>query len=145
MKTLQVLSLQVRLNLGIIAMKEYCALTRVPELEPHHQMQFSVISRLAITPQQGKQSAYFKPCHLGNSIVMVIMEKIGKSLYQAVDEKMMIHTLIVTFIWVDIYIYIYIYIYYNKFKTSNLVIRNNSSPSIGVLQKTNVIYNLNVL
>ena len=31
-------------------------------------------------------------------------------------------------------------IYYNKFKTSNLVIRNNSSPSIGVLQKTNAIY-----
>ena len=31
-------------------------------------------------------------------------------------------------------------IYYNKFKTSNLVIRNNSSPLIGVLQKTNVIY-----
>ena len=26
-------------------------------------------------------------------------------------------------------------IYYNKFKTSNLVIRNNSSPLIGVLQK----------
>ena len=31
-------------------------------------------------------------------------------------------------------------IYYNKFKTSNLVIRNNFPPSIGVLQKTNVIY-----
>ena len=31
-------------------------------------------------------------------------------------------------------------IYYNKFKTSNLVIKDNSSPSIGVLQKTNVIY-----
>ena len=31
-------------------------------------------------------------------------------------------------------------IYYNKFKTSNLVIKNNSPPSIGVLQKTNVIY-----
>ena len=31
-------------------------------------------------------------------------------------------------------------IYYNKFKTSNLVIRNNSPPSIGVLKKTNVIY-----
>ena len=29
---------------------------------------------------------------------------------------------------------------YYKFITSNLVIRNNSSPSIGVLQKTNVIY-----
>ena len=31
-------------------------------------------------------------------------------------------------------------IYYNKFKTSNFVIRNNSSPSIGFLQKNNVIY-----
>ena len=31
-------------------------------------------------------------------------------------------------------------IYYNKFKTFNLVIKNNSSPSIGVLQKTNIIY-----
>ena len=35
-------------------------------------------------------------------------------------------------------------IYYNKFKTSNLVIRNNSPTSIGVLQKkkNNVIYQL---
>ena len=31
-------------------------------------------------------------------------------------------------------------IYYNEFKTSNLVINNNSPPSIGVLQKTNGIY-----
>ena len=31
---------------------------------------------------------------------------------------------------------------YNKLKTSNLIINNNSSPSIGVLQKTNVIYQL---
>ena len=31
-------------------------------------------------------------------------------------------------------------IYYDKFKTSNLVINNNSSASIVVLQKTNVIY-----
>ena len=62
-----------------------------------------------------------------------------------------------TFIYIYIYIYIHILIhrnilptdpnkkikliiYYNKFKTSNLVIRNNSSLSIGVLQKTNVIY-----
>ena len=36
-------------------------------------------------------------------------------------------------------------IYYDKFKTSNLVIRNNSSPSIGVLQKTTLYTNLNVL
>ena len=31
-------------------------------------------------------------------------------------------------------------IYYNKFETCNLVINNNSSPLIGVLQKTNIIY-----
>ena len=31
-------------------------------------------------------------------------------------------------------------IYYNKLKTSNLIIKNNSFPSIGVWQKTNVIY-----
>ena len=31
-------------------------------------------------------------------------------------------------------------IHYNKFKTSNLVINNNSSSSIGVLQKANVKY-----
>ena len=31
-------------------------------------------------------------------------------------------------------------IYYNEFKTSNLIIKNTSSPSIRVLQKTNVIY-----
>ena len=33
-----------------------------------------------------------------------------------------------------------IIIYYNKFKTSNLVIKNNSAPSIGVLHKKKVIY-----
>ena len=31
-------------------------------------------------------------------------------------------------------------IYHNEFKTSNLVFENISSPSIGVLQKNNVIY-----
>ena len=36
-------------------------------------------------------------------------------------------------------------IYYNKFKTSNFVIRNNSSPSIGVLQNSTLYINLNVL
>ena len=34
-------------------------------------------------------------------------------------------------------------IFYDRFKTSNLVINNNSSPSIGVLQKT-LYVNLNV-
>ena len=37
-------------------------------------------------------------------------------------------------------------IYYYKFKTSNFVIKNNSSPSIGILQKKTTLYiNLNVL
>ena len=31
-------------------------------------------------------------------------------------------------------------LYYNKFRTSDLVIKNNSSPSIGVLQETKVMY-----
>ena len=31
-------------------------------------------------------------------------------------------------------------IFYNKFKTSNLVTNSNFSPSVGVLQKTNIIY-----
>ena len=40
----------------------------------------------------------------------------------------------------DPYKKIKVIIYYNKIKTSNLVIRNNSSPSIMALQKTNVTY-----
>ena len=31
-------------------------------------------------------------------------------------------------------------IYYNKFKTFNLIVKNNSSPQTNQLQKTNVIY-----
>ena len=30
--------------------------------------------------------------------------------------------------------------YYNKFKTSTLIIKNNSASSIGVLQNINIIY-----
>ena len=36
-------------------------------------------------------------------------------------------------------------IYHNKFKIFNLFIKNNSSSSIGVLQKTTLYINLNVL
>ena len=36
-------------------------------------------------------------------------------------------------------------LYYNKFKISNLVIKNNSFPLIGVLQKNNVIYQFKCL
>ena len=34
----------VRMNLGMIAMSDF-KINKAPELEPHHQMQFSVISR----------------------------------------------------------------------------------------------------
>ena len=34
---------QVRVDLGVMAMKVYSTLSRYPELEPHHQMQFNVI------------------------------------------------------------------------------------------------------
>ena len=94
------------------------------------------------------------------------LEKLQLKIINSVPSSLIKLVLIVTYcldIHSSIYIYIYIYIilktlihknilptdpnkkikliiYYNKFKTSNLVIRNNSSPSIGVLQKTNVIY-----
>ena len=42
----QVLQLQVRVDLGVMAMKGYSTFPRSPKLEPHHQMQFSVISRI---------------------------------------------------------------------------------------------------
>lgn len=33
--------------------------------------------------------------------------------------------------------------YHTKFNTNNLVIHNNSSPSFGVLQKNNIVYQFN--
>ena len=41
----QLLLLQVRVDLGVMAMKEYSTLSRTLEQEPHYQMQFSVIPR----------------------------------------------------------------------------------------------------
>ena len=41
----QVLPLQVRIDLRVMAMKGYSILLRPPEMEPHNQMQFSVILR----------------------------------------------------------------------------------------------------
>ena len=42
--TLTGISLQVRVDQRVIATKRYFILDRVPELEPHHRMQFSVIT-----------------------------------------------------------------------------------------------------
>ena len=39
----QALTVQVRLDPVVIAMKGYCTFPRAPGLEPHHQMQFTAI------------------------------------------------------------------------------------------------------
>ena len=44
----QVLSLPVRVGLGVMVMKEYSTLPRFSELEPQHQIKFSVIPRTFI-------------------------------------------------------------------------------------------------
>ena len=43
MRPQQVLPLKIKVDLGIMAMKGYSTLPRSPELEPHHQMLFSII------------------------------------------------------------------------------------------------------
>ena len=40
--------LQIRVELGVMAIKEYFILLRVPEWKPHHQIQFSVIQRIPV-------------------------------------------------------------------------------------------------
>ena len=40
----QVLQLQFRMDLGLMVMKGWSTFLKAPELKPHHQMQFSVIS-----------------------------------------------------------------------------------------------------
>ena len=48
MRPYQLLPFRVRVNLGVMAMKEYSTLLRASEMEPHHRMQFSVILRSPI-------------------------------------------------------------------------------------------------
>ena len=40
-----VLTVWVRVDLGVMTMKGYSTFPRSPELEPHHKMQFSVIPK----------------------------------------------------------------------------------------------------
>ena len=50
----QVLSLWVRVDIGVIPMKEYSVLSSSGELEPHHQMLLSVIlSILSLFGEKG--------------------------------------------------------------------------------------------
>ena len=59
----QVLQLQVKVDLGVMAMKWYSTLNRPLELELYHQMQFTVIPRIPLFGRilplcMGTQSAY---------------------------------------------------------------------------------------
>ena len=67
----QVLTPQIRVNLGVIAIKGYSTFPRAPEIEPHHQVQFSVIlrtlasGRRRLAPLQGIQSTSSEPRQQG--------------------------------------------------------------------------------
>ena len=67
MEFLQVLTLWVRVDLGVMEMKTYPLLPRSPELEPHHLIQFRVMHKISIhffwglTTMQGVQSRFSKP------------------------------------------------------------------------------------
>ena len=54
------------MNLGVMATEECSSISRSPELEPHHQIRFNVISRTpfrrkGLSPLQGLLSKYTKP------------------------------------------------------------------------------------
>ena len=49
----QILRLRVRVDPGVIAMKGYFTLSKYPELELHHQMQFSVRVDLGVIAMKG--------------------------------------------------------------------------------------------
>ena len=64
------------MDLRIMAMKRYLTFIRAPELEPHHQMQFTIIprttlflERMVLTPLQGMQSANSKPSQESSKII----------------------------------------------------------------------------
>ena len=56
MEAKQVLQLEVGVDQGVMAMKGYRTFLKALELEPHHQIQFNVISRTLVG---GEQSTYF--------------------------------------------------------------------------------------
>ena len=72
------LPLWVRVDLVVMAMKGHSTLPRSSELEPHHQMQFCIISR---TPLFGAvlQWAYSKPYQQGGSLVQDHKEHLVKN------------------------------------------------------------------
>ena len=59
MEPYQVLLLWVRVNLRVMAMKRNSIFPKAPRLEPHHQMQFSVITRTLVV---GRGHASLQKC-----------------------------------------------------------------------------------
>ena len=53
----QVLPLWFKVDVGVIAMKELSLIPIAPSLEPHHQMQFSVISGHSLARRGGYYSS----------------------------------------------------------------------------------------
>ena len=43
--TLKVLQLQLEVDMGVMAMKVYSIVSKSSELDPHYQMQFSILPR----------------------------------------------------------------------------------------------------
>ena len=52
-------TLRVKIKLRVIAMKRYCALPKAPGLEPHHQLEFSVIPFLGVGFYPSARDTYF--------------------------------------------------------------------------------------
>ena len=67
----QVLSFWVRVDLGVMTVKEYSTFSKDLELEPHHQMQFSIISRTLLWEgyfSAEMQSVYSTALPIQNSV-----------------------------------------------------------------------------
>ena len=78
MKPKEAQLLRVRVNLGVIEMMKYSTFLRVPELEPHHQMQFTDPGNSffvwwggSLIPQQAIQLMYSKLHREGSQIKAV--------------------------------------------------------------------------
>ena len=81
------------MNLGVMAVKRYSTFPRVPELEPHNQMQFNVIIRTPffegvgiIQPLLGLLPKYYECCGQGGLNRMVADVKMS-TIYSIIVEE----------------------------------------------------------
>ena len=78
-----VLPLQVRVDLRAVVMKGYSTFSEVPKLEPHHQIQFSVISRILVEGRsyffcRDAVGIFYSPSWLGSwlgEMVTIVKER----------------------------------------------------------------------